>query len=997
MFIRKRILVLAGLALLLSATGASGAPHVHLKYATFDLSAGEPQIPAELRAHAVSREYAYYIVQFNGPIEPSWKADLGSLGAEIFDYLPDFAFIVRMTPEAAENVSRLPEVQGVAFYHPAYRLSPGLMSKHGSFKVVIQMFPGESRLPVEAEIRRAGGSVHASASGPGGEHVEASLTPQMVRRIAVQRGVYWIEPRLERRLSNNVARGIMNVPPVWTNIGLFGSGELVAVCDTGLDTGSLSTISADFAGRIFRTYALGRKNKWDDPHGHGTHVAGSVLGSGALSGANPATHNYTSSFAGNAPEAQLVFQSVLDNAGGLGGIPSNLNDLFLPPYSDDGARVHTNSWGAAYAGAYTTDSRNLDMFMWNHKDMTILFSAGNGGVDANADGVVDLDSLDSPGTAKNCITIGANENYRLSGGAQGTYWNYWPDDYPAEPIKSDKVSNNSSGMVAFSSRGPCDDGRIKPDICAPGTNIISCRSHVAGAGTLWGVYNADYVYCGGTSMSTPLTAGACALVREYYRTTKSHTPSAALIKATLINGAAELYPGQYGTGSFKEIPTTRPNNVEGWGLVNLAYNLTPTAPRTMEFADNTAGLNTGGSAVYTYPISASTDPLRITLVWTDYWASVSASPALVNDLDLVVTLPDSSTRRGNGTTDRLNNVEGVDINSPMPGTYTVTISGYNIPDGPQAFALVVSGDIGPPPPTAVIDLPAAGTTLFGPVRIKGTASGSAFQEYTLEYGIGESPSSWSPIGVPQTTPVVNGVLGTWDTSALSNGTYTVKLTARNTEGGVAADTVTVNVLKTSIYQVKNSEDGDSVILTGKVVSAGPAQFPGIMYVQEPDRSSGLKVELGSTQTDAIIGSIVTVSGTLQTLAGERTITNPVVTVTGSGDQPTALSVVNRDVGGSALNIYTPGVTGGTGLNNVGLLICVWGRVTAVGSDYFYLDDGSNLAGASGYTGLKVITGVLSKPGSDQYAAVVGISSVEVDGSTIRPVVRPRRGSDLTYY
>jgi len=991
MYIRKNILL--WVALLLLTTNAAGAPCVHLKYATFDPSAGEPEIPADLRARPAPHDYAYYIVQFQGPIEPSWKADLSLLGVEILDYIPDFAFIVRTTPETAQSVSGLAQVREITLYHPAYRLSRELMGERGPTKVIIQLFPGESRLPIEAEIRRAGGSVHAGGSGPAGEHLEASLTPQMIRRIAAQRGVYWIEPRLDRKLSNNAARGIMSVPPVWTNIGLFGSGEKVAVCDTGLDTGSLSTISADFAGRVFKTYALGRKNKWNDPNGHGTHVAGSVLGSGALSGANPATHNYTSSFAGNAPEAQLVFQSVLDNAGGLGGIPSDLNQLFQSPYND-GARVHTNSWGAPYAGDYTTDSRNLDIFTWNHKDMTILFSAGNGGVDANSNGVVDLDSIDSPGTAKNCITIGANENYRLSGGAQGTYGDYWPSDYPAEPIKSDKVSNNSSGMVAFSSRGPCDDGRIKPDICAPGTNVISCRSHVAGAGTLWGVYNADYVYSGGTSMSTPLTAGACALVREYYRTTQSHTPSAALVKATLINGAADLYPGQYGTGSFKEIPTTRPNNVEGWGLVNLAYNLTPAPPRIMEFVDNTAGLNTGGSAVYTYPVSASTDPLRITLVWTDYPASTSASKDLVNDLDLVVTLPDGSTRRGNGTTDRLNNVEGVDIASPATGTYTATISGYNVPYGPQPFALVVSGDIGTPPPTAVIDLPAGGTTLFGPITIKGTASGSAFQNYTLEYGIGASPSSWTPIGPSHTTPVVNGVLGTWDTSNLSNGTYTVKLTARNTEGGVATDTVTVNVLKTSVYQVKSSENGASVTLTGKVVSAGPAEFPGIMYIQEPDRSSGLKVELGAAQTDAIIGSIVTVSGTLQTPAGERTITNPAVTVTGSGDAPSALSVVNRDVGGSALNLYTPGVTGGIGLNNIGLLVCVWGRVTALGSGYFYLDDGSALAGG---LGLKIVTGTLAKPGSSQYAVAVGISSVEIDGSTARPIVRARRQADLAYY
>ena len=983
------------LAIIPLAVGAASGPYIHLKYASFDPLAGVPEIPPDLRADPTPGERAYYLVQFRGPIEPSWGDELSSLGAEVLDYIPDFAFVVRMTPEVAEQASGLAEVRWVGPYHSAYRLSPKLMNPAGPVRVTVQLFPGESRAPVEAEIRRARGSLRAGGFGPAGEYVEALVPPQAVRRIARLRGVSWIEPRLERRLYNNVARGIMSVPPVWTGAALFGVGEIVAVCDTGLDTGNLSTISADFAGRILKTYALGRNKKWDDPNAHGTHVAGSVLGSGVLSGSNPAAHDYASSFAGVAPEAQLVFQSVLDVLGGLGGIPLDLNQLFQPTY-DDGARVHTNSWGAAYNGVYTTDSRNVDMFTWNRKDMAILFAAGNEGVDANSNGVVDLDSMGSPATAKNCISIGGTENYRLTGGAQGTYGAYWPSDYPADPIYSDKVSNNSSGMIAFSSRGPCDDTRIKPDVCAPGTNIISCRSHVLGAGTLWGVYNANYLYCGGTSMSTPLTAGAAALVRQYYRTQKSHTPSAALIKATLINGARELSPGQYGTGPYLEVPI-RPNNVEGWGIVDLANSIMPSGLREVRFADYAPGLSTGGSQVYNYTVTGSTSPFRVTLVWTDYPASTSASVALVNDLDLVVTLPGGSTMRGNGTTDRRNNVEGVDVNSPATGDYMVTVSAYNVPYAPQPFALVVSGDMIVSLPTAIIDAPADGTTLFGPVTISGTASGVAFEQYTLEFGEGASPSSWTPIGPPQTTPVADGVLGVWDTSGLADGTYTVRLTVSDTSDGTSTDQTTVSVLKTSLSQIKNNPDGVGITLTGKVVSAGPAEFGTIMYVQEPDRSSGLRVDLGSVQTDAVIGSVVTVTGTLQTPGGERTVVNPSVTVTGSGSEPIPLSMSNRTVGGSALNQYTPGITGAIGLYNIGLLICAWGRVTDVGVDYFCVEDGGLLPDLSGNATVKVHTGTLTEPALGKYALVIGISSVEVEGSLRRSLIRPRRQSDLLYY
>ncbi len=341
---------------------------------------------------------------------------------------------------------------------------------------------------------------------------------------------------------------------------------MIAISDTGLDTGNAATISQDIRGRLVAGYARARAS-WSDPNGHGTHVAGSVLGNGKNSGSNPTTHSYAGSFAGFAPEAKLVFQSVMDSAGYLTGIPDDLNVLFQQSYNA-GARIQTNSWGAHYYGAYGIDSQNVDKFMWDHPDFTILFSAGNDGVDWNDDGVVDEDSIGSPGTAKNCITVGASENNRPNGAGWGGYSNWtwgaaWPSDYGTNPIYSDYISNNINGMAAFSSRGPTDDSRIKPDIVAPGTNIVSIRSSHPSAGSGWGVYgpNTKYMYDGGTSMSTPLTAGATALVREYLmKKTINTNPSAALVKAALLNGATDMNPGQYGTGTTQEMDAA-PNYV----------------------------------------------------------------------------------------------------------------------------------------------------------------------------------------------------------------------------------------------------------------------------------------------------------------------------------------------------------------------------------------------------------------------------------------------------
>jgi len=124
-----------------------------------------------------------------------------------------------------------------------------------------------------------------------------------------------------------------------------------------------------------------------------------------------------SAYVGMAPEAGLAMQAVEENLTGLiTGLPLDLYELFPTPYYTYTARVHSNSWGATAGGAYTGNSESVDEFVWDHPDMTILFSAGNAGIDADGDGQVDRYSLAAPGTAKNAITIGASENDRLEGG-----------------------------------------------------------------------------------------------------------------------------------------------------------------------------------------------------------------------------------------------------------------------------------------------------------------------------------------------------------------------------------------------------------------------------------------------------------------------------------------------------------------------------------------------------------------------------------------------------
>ncbi len=654
-----------------------------------------------------------YLIQFKTPITTEIKQALDEKGIKVFDYIPDNAFVVWGSKSEIDSLN-LPSLEYKGIFQPLYRVQPQLIpiSKKNTFvKVRILFYPVISENEAEFALIDSGALIEKADSSNWQHAIIARIPSKMLSTIASLPGVKWVEKYVEpevfsvempdvaiidkkelERAKNHQASDIMNVAPVW-DAGFTGSTQIVGVCDTGLDVGDYDSIHRDFFvdsngdghnDKIVAAYALGRENDWSDPQGHGTHTSGSVLGNGAKSNGQ---------FKGIAYNARLVFQSVLDSRGYLTGLPSDLNDLFQQAY-DDGARIHSNSWGAPGTGQYDATSEQLDQFAWNHKDMIITFSAGNNGVDADRDGVVDLDSLSSPATAKNCITVGATESDINV--TNFTWGEGWADEYPAEPIKSDSLDDNRDGMAAFSSRGPCDDGRIKPDIVAPGTMIISCRSQHPDAKTGWGVYNDWYIYDGGTSMSNPLTAGAVTLAREFFIQHEGITPSAALVKATLMNAAYDIYPGQYGTGQYQEIPTLRPNNVEGWGRVDLANALMPAAPVEFRYVDETTGLNTGDTKTYTVSVNDTSVPLHITLVWTDYPASTSSSKQLVNDLDLTVVAPDGTTYYPNhlNEPDRTNNVETIDIANPQSGNYTIKVKAYNVPYGPQPFAIAMHGGFG---------------------------------------------------------------------------------------------------------------------------------------------------------------------------------------------------------------------------------------------------------------------------------------------------------------
>ncbi|NDV26454.1 S8 family serine peptidase [Desulfovibrio sp. JC010] len=567
----------------------------------------------------VEKEYQYYIVQFTGPIDKIWKDELGKLGAVFFDYIPQYAFIVKFYSDDLATVRAKDYVRFVGEYSPdlkfaqnVYDLTPEeYKEQKNKYELVVTVFPGEDFYTAKQAVEDAGGTILSSSENEWQILFEISIDQRKIEGLKDIKGVKWIERKIENKFLNNIGTGIMQLrseqEKTWpaSHSQFWGEGQIVAICDSGLDSGDPDNIHKDFTdgegnSRVIEIIKLSDGVSQKDYDGHGTHVAGSVAGNGMLSGADPAKNLFPDTcYAGVAPKAKIYFQSVASGVKPypMVGIPADLNALFSPAYVA-GARIHQNSWGANYGSDYDAASRQVDQFMWGHKDFLTMFSAGNAGVDKDVNGVIDKYSLDSPGTAKNCLTVGASESFRT--GAKEGRSNSWGSGY-GEPIESDFRSNKPSGMAAFSSRGPTLDGRYKPEVVAPGTNILSTRSSYATEDG-WGPFNDDYYWMGGTSMATPLVSGTAVIFREYLQKEEGFAyPSAALLKTGLIHGTVSMVPGQYGTGATQEIKSA-PSDVQGWGRVNFAASINSDKSYKISYNDIATNAPTDSSYKKTLPL-----------------------------------------------------------------------------------------------------------------------------------------------------------------------------------------------------------------------------------------------------------------------------------------------------------------------------------------------------------------------------------------------------------
>jgi Subtilase family/Bacterial Ig domain len=744
-----------------------------LRAGAFDTTEGETASASSLGEQDPAAEQLY-LVQFVGPIKKQWVNELRS-AAEIVSYIPNNAYLVRATADGLSHISNFKSdgrspVQWTGAFKPGYKIAPEIsLDSDEEITSTVQLVSSAATAQEIQDLtaRSSASIINEPTSVLNYTNVRIKVRPQRLPDIARMSNVVWIEPWSEPVL-NDEKQGLILAGKLtgsetpssylaWLQSkGITSSPDfLVDVADTGIDQGSLDPQvlhkdflnSAGLARVVYARYAgaTDQQPVPQDVAGHGT-INASIVGGYNVDTAFPYVDAEGYKFGlGIHPYARL-----------------GITQIFAPEYTNpsfasmvdrmygDGARISSNSWGS-YSNSYSADSQQYDSLVRDaqptvqgNQEITILFSSGNKGPGGN---------LTSPGNAKNVIDVGASENLRPG-----------LDGCTIDTSGADDITS----LISFSSGGPTTDGRVKPDIVAPGTHIQGARSQARGY-TASGVCNWSYplgqtlyTWSSGTSHAAPAVAGGAALVRQLFQQSVGHGPSPALIKAYLANSAT------YMTGLMAG--DSLPGSNQGWGLMSLGRAMDG-IPRTM--VDEDQMLSTTGQVFTLHgTVGDPSKPFRITLAWTDAPGNPAANP-VVNDLDLQVDIG-GKTYLGNhfsgavsvegGSADHLNNLEAVFAPPGASGIFTIRVVAANITgDGvpgnsdltDQDFALVVyntqsSGGGGGPvdlPPSVSLTTPAGGEhlTVGTTVRIQWTASDDkGIQSQHVEFS--PDGASFSEIG-----------------------------------------------------------------------------------------------------------------------------------------------------------------------------------------------------------------------------------------------------------
>lgn len=646
-YMPRTLLVVVIISILSASLFGSDSPSIHLRNGAIT---PDVAVTASAQAAHVGK---HLILQFGQPVSDGDKVRLAAQGIALLEYIPENAWLAKMTSPLSDADFANASIRWMSSIAPAQKISPlvGMIPEahikkrsDSTFPFAVVLHRDEDPLAVAERLHTDMGAELIGVD-PSTNTLDIYLPAESYRQVAEMDATQWIEPYVlmqEEHNDNartNLKANIVQAPPY----SLDGDAMVVAEWDGG----SASTSHPDLSGRV--TVLDG-----SPVAAHATHVAGTIIGNGTNSGGV---------YTGMAPAAAIVSQL-------WWGSSSEVFNEYQNVVNNWGASLGTNSWGYSVGdpateaacedvlGTYFTVDATLDNIVRGSigRPVSIIFSAGNQrGTSSKYCGSIgwSYGTVDGLACSKNIISVGA-------------------------------INSNNSSMTSFSSWGPTDDGRIKPDVVGPG-----CQSSGDGGVTSTNTTTGYTVMCG-TSMSAPAVAGVLALMyQQQFLSYGAQQILPSSIKGILINSATDL-------------GTTGPDYQFGHGRVDAEAAVKKVAIGTPSYVESQ--ISHGDLVQYDLTVPGGSTRLKATLVWDDPGGTSISGNTLINDLDLVLIDPfgaetkpwimNPSVPAAAATKDfnRRDNVETVEIVGPTPGLWKARVNGYNVPTGPQKYSLVFTPD-----------------------------------------------------------------------------------------------------------------------------------------------------------------------------------------------------------------------------------------------------------------------------------------------------------------
>ena len=694
------VMLLAAECLILGAssvfalTGGSEDPY-RVRLGSVDM------VPRDgLRAVASERGEPF-VIQFEHPPSVVQRAKIENAGVELLRYVGGVSYLARCE-------TGCDDVLGSFQVRATFDLTPAMKRAHvfnndvelrarSKFEVVVRFFPWISWEQARAVLEESGATSEMTQFGYGSRAL-ARIDAADLHNLLEHSEVAWVDPALPAAGPSLIhAAERSRVDQVrWAAdfLGVDGSGTRVGVVDW-----FPADIHTDLVDRVTDVGV-----RWGESD-HGTAVSGCVAGAGTL---EPRA-------TGMAPGASLVWTSWVPD-------PWTAMELLEEEYD---VTIVNNSWNTKPGWWLSTRSWHGDLWAFGYyheraaaadalvrdTDLLVLFSVGN----------------------KRLVSFLGPHTHGNEYGYEDGIWH--EDLHPLNPrhpsIAGAAVAKNvltvggttkDDEMGPFSSLGPTNDGRVKPDLVAVGIDVLTTAA------------DDGYMVGSGTSLSSPVVAGVAALLTDFSRRRHGRDPGSAVLKNLLIHSARDLgAPGPDYDSGFGLADAELAARVLDAAVFDDAVFLTPRRPtgRMLPTAPGKATGNTGlvmppanelnslvieafvdhgETTTYTFPVAHGCDELRATLVWHD-----PPGPELVNDLDLLLVGPDGRKRRpfvlepsepsaaASRGINRRDNVEHIRVKNPTAGRWRVVVDGAEVPEGPQELALIVSAGEGNRPPERLFE------------------------------------------------------------------------------------------------------------------------------------------------------------------------------------------------------------------------------------------------------------------------------------------------------